>query len=387
VSADGADVRLALLTRCGAFPPLVFLHGFGSTKEDFADVTRYREFNDYRVLALDAPGCGASDDGGVAVTIETIVQCLGRVLDKFDVRRLHLVGHSMGGLAALVYARENPGRIASFVNIEGNLAPEDCFLSRQIVTHGSADPERFIAAFVARLLDSDQYSNRLYAASLEQKVRSRVVRSIFHSMVELSDTEDLLGDFVRLPCPKLFMYGEANNNLPYLQAMRAQGVWLAEIPHCGHFPMYANPPSMWRQIADFIADATGDHTPKRSGARNFYNLADETQGVQRTLASGLRSRIFVGDRVMLSVVSIEPNATSEIHRHPEEQWGVLLDGDGVRIQDGAAIAVSCGDFWQTPGGVSHAFRAGDRGARVLDIFSPPRKEYVSAESSSSFPES
>jgi quercetin dioxygenase-like cupin family protein len=206
-------------------------------------------------------------------------------------------------------------------------------------------------------------------------------------MVELSDTEDLLGDFVRLPCPKLFMYGEANNNLPYLQAMRAQGVWLAEIPHCGHFPMYANPPSMWRQIADFIADATGDHTPKRSGARNFYNLADETQGVQRTLASGLRSRIFVGDRVMLSVVSIEPNATSEIHRHPEEQWGVLLDGDGVRIQDGAAIAVSCGDFWQTPGGVSHAFRAGDRGARVLDIFSPPRKEYVSAESSSSFPES
>jgi quercetin dioxygenase-like cupin family protein len=289
----------------------------------------------------------------------------------------------MGGLAALRYARDNPDRIASFVNIEGNLAPEDCFLSRQIVTHGSADPERFIGAFVARLLESDQYSSRLYAAGLGQKVRSGVVRSIFLSMVELSDTEDLLGDFARLPCPKLFMYGETNNNLPYLQALRVQGIRLAEIPHCGHFPMYANPPSMWRQIADFIADAAGNRMPERAGAKYFYSLADETQGLLRTLASGLRSRIFVGDRVMLSVVSIEPDAMSEIHQHPEEQWGVLLEGDGVRIQDGAEIAVSCGDFWQTPGGVPHAFRAGKSGARVLDIFSPPRREYVSAASRAS----
>jgi len=47
----------------------------------------------------------------------------------------------------------------------------------------------------------------------------------------------------------------------------------------------------------------------------------------------------------------------------------------VRSQDGAEHAVTAGDFWHTPGGVAHGFRAGPAGALVLDVFSPPREEY------------
>ena len=111
------------------------------------------------------------------------------------------------------------------------------------------------------------------------------------------------------------------------------------------------------------------------GAMHFFNLYDESQGIARTLSEGLETRIFVGENVMLSVVRIDANRSGKIHRHPQEQWGVLLEGSGVRIQDGVEHAVSVGDFWQTPGGVSHGFRAGSNGALVLDIFSPPRDEY------------
>ncbi len=112
----------------------------------------------------------------------------------------------------------------------------------------------------------------------------------------------------------------------------------------------------------------------------FFNLNDSGQGIERDLAPGLTARIFPGDQAMLSVVTIEPNASGTIHSHPEEQWGVMLEGDGVRIQEGAEIAVKAGDFWRTPGGLSHGLRAGPRGARVLDIFSPPREEYKYAGS-------
>lgn len=78
---------------------------------------------------------------------------------------------------------------------------------------------------------------------------------------------------------------------------------------------------------------------------------------------------------MLSIVTIATGAAGEIHHHPEEQWGVLLEGSAVRIQGGEEIAVRKGDFWRTPGGVPHTMRAGPDGARVLDIFSPPRAEY------------
>ena len=111
------------------------------------------------------------------------------------------------------------------------------------------------------------------------------------------------------------------------------------------------------------------------GAMHFFNLYDMNQGIARTLSEGLESRIFPGENVMLSVVRIAANRSGEIHSHPQEQWGILLEGSGVRIQDGVEHAVSVGDFWQTPGGVSHGFRAGPSGALVLDIFSPPREEY------------
>jgi quercetin dioxygenase-like cupin family protein len=82
------------------------------------------------------------------------------------------------------------------------------------------------------------------------------------------------------------------------------------------------------------------------------------------------TRIFSGEQAMLSVVSLAPNAQGILHHHPEEQWGVLL-----RVQDGEEIPVKKGDFWRTPGNVPHTMRAGPEGARVLDVFSPPRPEY------------
>ena len=37
---------------------LCILHGFGSTKEDYADVIQRTELADRPILAYDAPGCG-----------------------------------------------------------------------------------------------------------------------------------------------------------------------------------------------------------------------------------------------------------------------------------------------------------------------------------------
>ena len=107
----------------------------------------------------------------------------------------------------------------------------------------------------------------------------------------------------------------------------------------------------------------------------FHNLGDASDGLLRELAPGLTTRIFAGEQAMLSIVTIAPNAEGTLHHHPEEQWGVLLEGSAIRVQGGEEIPVQKGDFWRTPGNVPHTMRAGPEGARVLDIFSPPRPEY------------
>ncbi|MGE5523594.1 MAG: cupin domain-containing protein [Rhodospirillaceae bacterium] len=115
-----------------------------------------------------------------------------------------------------------------------------------------------------------------------------------------------------------------------------------------------------------------------SKASWMFNLKDDPRGIARELAKGINASIFPGENVMLSVVHVEPHSTGAVHSHPEEQWGVLLEGECVRIQNGEEIQAKAGDFWCTPGGVPHGVRTGAIGCTILDIFSPPRAEYKKA---------
>ena len=112
-----------------------------------------------------------------------------------------------------------------------------------------------------------------------------------------------------------------------------------------------------------------------AGKRWVFNLDREDGGISRKLTEGIVSRVFCGEQAMLSVVRIEPHTTGKVHSHPEEQWGVLLKGECVRIQGGEEVAMTAGDFWHTPGGVPHGIRTAESGATVLDVFAPPREEY------------
>ena len=250
---DGVDLRVATAGRGGDLTPVVFLHGFGSTKEDYLDAARQPALDRHPLLAYDAPGCGQSTCADLSrVSIPFQVRTARAVLARAGIDRFHLVGHSMGGLTGLLMAHAEPDRPLSFIDIEGNLAPEDCFLSRQILDHAGGDDD-FLDELAERARQSAESSSALFAASVGHKVRAGAVRAIFTSMVELSDHQDLMSMFLALPCPRTFLYGAENSTLSYLPRLRAPGVRTAEIPRSGHWPMYANPTAMWDHITALVA--------------------------------------------------------------------------------------------------------------------------------------
>lgn len=113
---------------------------------------------------------------------------------------------------------------------------------------------------------------------------------------------------------------------------------------------------------------------------NFFNLDDLEAGTPRQLAPGITTTIYTGEQAMISVVRFERNVKGILHSHPQEQWGVCLEGSGTRIQGGLKVAVSKGDFWRTPGDMPHTMESGVDGLVVLDVFAPPRREYETAGS-------
>ena len=54
VTINRVELEVSAISRKGSQPPIVFLHGFGSTKEDYADIVRHASLSDYPFLAYDA---------------------------------------------------------------------------------------------------------------------------------------------------------------------------------------------------------------------------------------------------------------------------------------------------------------------------------------------
>lgn len=256
-TVDGTSVTVSCVRRSFDAPynPILILHGFGSTKEDFLDISLTPSLRDVPFILYDAPGSGHSTcQDPKKLSIPFLVRVAEKILDHHQVRRFHLVGHSMGGLTALKLAQKRTGDVISFVNIKGNLAPEDCFLSRQILEYPSNSPAEFMSQFIERVRRTPQFGSALYAAALPAKVHAEAARPIFQSMVHISDNEPLLDIFEGLSCRRVFMYGEQYRSLSYLGRLSRAGIELAEIQHAGHFIMHTNPIAMWQKIAQLTTD-------------------------------------------------------------------------------------------------------------------------------------
>lgn len=83
-----------------------------------------------------------------------------------------------------------------------------------------------------------------------------------------------------------------------------------------------------------------------------------------------------GQQVMLSLVELDPRSEVPEHSHPHEQLGLLLEGELDFVIGDERQTLVAGDMWRIPGGVSHRVKAGEQGARALDVFHPVREDYL-----------
>ena len=89
-----------------------------------------RWFTDrHRVLVPDQRGHGECSNPGRAdaYSLDILAEDLGGFLDALDVQRVHLLGHSMGGMVALRFALRYPQRLASLILMDTAAEPLTLF--------------------------------------------------------------------------------------------------------------------------------------------------------------------------------------------------------------------------------------------------------------------
>ncbi len=119
---------------------LVLLHGFAADKDNWLRFSRPLT-QDYRVIALDLPGFGDSDLPPGSYDVGTQAERLADILDELGVQQAHVLGNSMGGQIAALFAARYPERVRSLA-LFANAGIESPHKSElyQLLTSGSPNP-------------------------------------------------------------------------------------------------------------------------------------------------------------------------------------------------------------------------------------------------------
>jgi pimeloyl-ACP methyl ester carboxylesterase len=248
----------------GSGPVVVLLHGLGDRKESWLPVVPALSKN-YRVLAPDQIGFGKSGKPLLDYTVQTYVDFLDQFLRELNIEKFDLVGESLGGWIAGLYAA-NSSSDAHMVPLDRlvlvdaaglkadkpapNLNPSTLEGMRRLMQ----------AVFYDTSWLNDETLRRIFTDKLAAN-DAYTVHSLMTSPVVPTELLDNRLDQIRVPT--LVVWGKQDQLIPAASGERyASGIARARLvtfDHCGHVPGEEKTAEFLAALASFLSGPKGAH--------------------------------------------------------------------------------------------------------------------------------
>lgn len=216
----------------------------------------------HRVARFDARGFGGSALGSQPFTMDRIADDAAAVLDALAVEKAVVGGCSMGGYAALAFARRHPRRLAGLV-LQDTRAGADSdeakanriTLAARVLAEGAAVA---VEAFLPKLLGVTSQRTRGALVSLvERRILAAPREAIAAALHGLAAREDSHATLGAIRVPTLVLVGEEDVLTPpsEAEAMVAAipDARLERIPGAGHLANLENPQAVNAALGSFLA--------------------------------------------------------------------------------------------------------------------------------------
>jgi len=174
-SRDG--IPLSYTVQGKGEPAIVFVHCWCCDKSYWKDQIPYFE-KKHTVIAVDLAGHGDSGLGREDWTIESFAVDVVSVVEALKLKKVILVGHSMGGPVSLEAARLMPGRVIGVIGVDtfqdfGEKVPE-------------AQQKQWLAAFQANFSAvTDQFVRSMFAAGADTVLVARIASDMASAPPEM----------------------------------------------------------------------------------------------------------------------------------------------------------------------------------------------------------
>jgi pimeloyl-ACP methyl ester carboxylesterase len=208
-------------------------------------------------LLPDLPGYGANPIH--PATLPAAVEYLRGVITE----PTHLVGHSIGGAIALLFAAFHPDRVASVINVEGNFTLKDAFWSSCLAAMTEAEAEAEIAALRANpggWLAGAQVpvtTGTLATAERSLATSAHTIQSMARSVVDITARPEYLDQVQAVldrEIPIHLIAGELSRNawdVPDFVVARSASFQVQ--PNAGHMLMMNDLPAFATLVAKALA--------------------------------------------------------------------------------------------------------------------------------------
>jgi pimeloyl-ACP methyl ester carboxylesterase len=242
----------------GAGFPVVFIHGLTFNRTTWHPIMDQLAGR-FRCVAVDLPGHGASS--GFPLSMEEALLQVYWLVSDLGIERPVIVGHSLGGIMATIYAATFP--VAGVVNVD---QPLDTGPFMQMVRHlepGLRGPN-FAAVFepIRQSIGVELLPEPLRSSTLAtQAVRQDLVLAYWNDVFQRSpeDLQALLDRGTkRITVPYLAVFGhELSDDERVRLQNRLSRLELEEWPDRGHMVHLMEPERFAHRVAEFVHMCSG----------------------------------------------------------------------------------------------------------------------------------
>ncbi len=206
----------------GKGPCMVFLHGFpmdGRIWDDFASKLKLS----FQAIVIDLPGFGHSDVINDKHDMSLMAEAVFTIINHEQIKKVVLIGHSMGGYVALEFAKIFSEKLAGIVLLHSHASADDeqgRITRNESIQKITDDKMAFISGFVPGLFDpSFTEDNQQVIDEVYKTCVSQTTLGINAALAGMRDRNSHIQLLTQLYIPVLFVIGKGDSRIPYMKVL------------------------------------------------------------------------------------------------------------------------------------------------------------------------
>ncbi len=238
--------------REGDGEPMVLLHGLFGALSNWKDIIKFFAPGGYSVYIPLLPIY--QGDFKVGTNVEALADFVKDFTDALDLQKIHVVGNSLGGHIALIYALKYPENVETMC-LTGSSGLFEAGM-------GSSFPKRQNREFIRQRVEFTFYSPETATEELVDEVfdivntREKAIRVI--RIAKNAQRTNLADDLHKIKTPTCLIWGLNDNITPAYVAHEFHRLLpnskLFFIDKCGHAPMMEHPDIFNSYLEQFLSE-------------------------------------------------------------------------------------------------------------------------------------